>query len=555
MFPPYIEVMGGDTSVAWVPGHFTVQAIGDTKEEPQTSQHGSSPDLSILAIQSKTSYVSGDGASNNLVILTAPSSSSSTGSSEEAVSACPICNAPGYSFKALEQHMNNFHFALRGNECDKQNESGEGGQEFQGSMTCPICSVNLDSFDVLEEHVERAHVSILSPCHNTPGVSTASSLESLVTTCPICGMSAFESSKEMSEHVNAHFENNDQSEDQVLRDGYLAQELERREWESMKREREKKRRREETEFQALQEEYGMSQKKASDIYSQHLTRKVEQGQLSAVDYHVKMIQHRTSHSESITDDSSIMTRDLTGAVMKFSSQSPKVIKTWICNYADHFSAGLLDKGWGCGYRNLQMMLSSMKCSSAYAPLVFPQGETMYSIRRLQSLIEEAWKQGFDGQGAEQLGYKVQDTCKWIGATEVITFLSSRRIRCQLVDFHIPTGPNSTHPHLFEWVKNYYSCIRDYTLPLYFQYNGHSLTIVGVEQLRDGSTCLLVFNPSTSPQVMKRLKADKPSSVVAPSQMKALRKSLCDLTKDQYQIVAVFGTMSSREEFEVGLLAG
>ena len=79
--------------------------------------------------------------------------------------------------------------------------------------------------------------------------------------------------------------------------------------------------------------------------------------------------------------------------------------------------------------------------------------------------------------------------------------------------------------------------------------GHSLTIIGVEQLQDGSTCLLVFNPSTSPQMMKRLKADNAFS--APSQMKALRKSLRDLTKDQYQIVAVVGTMSSQEEFEVG----
>ena len=54
----------------------------------------------------------------------------------------------------------------------------------------------------------------------------------------------------------------------------------------------------------------MSQKKASDVYSQHLTRQVERGQLSTVDYHVKMIQHRTSHSESVTDESSLMTRGL-----------------------------------------------------------------------------------------------------------------------------------------------------------------------------------------------------------------------------------------------------
>lgn len=58
----------------------------------------------------------------------------------------------------------------------------------------------------------------------------------------------------------------------------------------------------------------------------------------------------------------------------------------------------------------------------------PQRSSMPSISRLQKLIEWAWAQGFDLQGAEQLGAKLVNTRKWIGATEVVTLLSSLRIR-------------------------------------------------------------------------------------------------------------------------------
>jgi Peptidase family C78. len=54
--------------------------------------------------------------------------------------------------------------------------------------------------------------------------------------------------------------------------------------------------------------------------------------------------------------------------------------------------------------------------------------TMPSISRIQAHIEWAWGQGFDMQGAEQLGLALVNTRKWIGATELVTFLSSLRIR-------------------------------------------------------------------------------------------------------------------------------
>ncbi|OWR55347.1 hypothetical protein KGM_214004 [Danaus plexippus plexippus] len=51
-----------------------------------------------------------------------------------------------------------------------------------------------------------------------------------------------------------------------------------------------------------------------------------------------------------------------------------------------------------------------------------------SIPSLQLLVERAWQLGFDTQGSEQLGCKLHNTRKWIGACEVVTVLSSLRIR-------------------------------------------------------------------------------------------------------------------------------
>lgn len=118
---------------------------------------------------------------------------------------------------------------------------------------------------------------------------------------------------------------------------------------------------------------------------------------------------------------------------------------------------------------------------------------MPSISKLQKIVEAAWAQGFDvqviftlypfemrfsglnivffcSQGSEQLGCKLHNTRKWIGATEVVTLLSSLRINCQLIDFHRPTTSDGCHPELFEWVFRYFE-ERKQQPPLYLQHQG------------------------------------------------------------------------------------
>lgn len=86
-----------------------------------------------------------------------------------------------------------------------------------------------------------------------------------------------------------------------------------------------------------------------------------------------------------------------------------------------------------------MMLSSLVHHTGYNEQLYkqwllgrnpelPSRSAMPSISRLQEHIEWAWREGFDVQGADQLGGKLVNTRKWIGATEVVTVLSSLRIR-------------------------------------------------------------------------------------------------------------------------------
>lgn len=109
-------------------------------------------------------------------------------------------------------------------------------------------------------------------------------------------------------------------------------------------------------------------------------------------------------------------------------------------------------GWGCGYRNFQMLLSSLMQQELFKNLV---PDKIPSITRIQFQIEEAWRIGIDPTGCEQLGGKVKGTRKWIGATEIASLLTSLKIKPQVIDFHKPTASDGSHPLLFEWVLKYF----------------------------------------------------------------------------------------------------
>lgn len=77
-------------------------------------------------------------------------------------------------------------------------------------------------------------------------------------------------------------------------------------------------------------------------------------------------------------------------------------------------------------------------------------------------------------------------------------------------------------------------------------SGHSRTIMGVEQLRDGSIIMLVLDPSHSLAQMAHFN----STSSAPGAMRLIRKSTAAMKARQYQVVAVTGTMDTEAQYQV-----
>jgi len=164
------------------------------------------------------------------------------------------------------------------------------------------------------------------------------------------------------------------------------------------------------------------------------------------------------------------------------------------------------------YRNFMMLcavLMDQRMKPEYSSLIInpiPPG-----VSNLKVWIEEAWKNGFDPDGAEQLKGKLVGHNKWIGTAELYVAFTYRGIPSRLIDFDTPDG-NVTP--LLDWVKQYFDTqtedhptsvqerwraatpvvISD-RMPLILQHQGHSRTIIGYEIAKDGSTTLLTFDPA------------------------------------------------------------
>ncbi|CAH7668369.1 peptidase family C78-domain-containing protein [Phakopsora pachyrhizi] len=202
-----------------------------------------------------------------------------------------------------------------------------------------------------------------------------------------------------------------------------------------------------------------------------------------------------------------------------------------------------DLSWGCGYRNLQIIFSSIchsqpqsvlihrlsncddnsnsnSISNSISSSINPAVITVPGLVEWQSIIQRAWNDGFDKIGSDHFSGKLVGKRTWIGTTELYVALSYLGIRVRILDFPRPTGPNDTHSKLLDWVIDYFvkpvrlsthskpSVAPEIHLsakpPLYLQHSGHSRTIIGVE-ISDGhdSNCLLVLDPAKS--ISRRLR--------------------------------------------------
>ncbi|KAE8602615.1 hypothetical protein XENTR_v10014055 [Xenopus tropicalis] len=402
---------------------------------------------------------------------------------------------------------------------------------------CPFCCEVKASLEELECHVKTEHADLLG----TPTKDDCRQYE-----CPLCTL-VCANSQILEEHVNLHLEESSCDEGASAKtstDQNLARQLQEEEDHQRRAEESQ---REKEEFQKLQQLFGLDNSGGYKQQSLHnMERAVGRGRMQPMEFHL----HRAQMMESLAtgvDDGRTKTSGVIEALTRYyRNAAHEVTRVWLCSNLDHFSNSSGDKGWGCGFRNFQMLLSSLLLNDAYHNCL-QACRSIPCIPKIQSMIEDAWKEGFDPQGASHFNGKLQGTKAWIGACEIYCLLTSLQLKCRIIDFHQPSSSSGTHPLLFDWVLKYYASegpvvgkvVCTTKLPIYLQHQGHSRTIVGIEERKNNTFCLLIFDPGCSSENMQKLLKQN----VDGAALKGLRKFVGSLKHKQYQIVAVDGTLS------------
>ncbi|XP_036920998.1 zinc finger-containing ubiquitin peptidase 1 [Sturnira hondurensis] len=427
-------------------------------------------------------------------------------------------------------------------QCDLSQVKGSIYDTMYSPPECPFCGKTEDCTQDMETHVKTEHASFLDPA--------VEDCDQPLYDCPMCGLICT-NYHILQEHVDLHLEESSFRQGmervQCSRDLELAHQLQQEE--------DQKRRSEEStqerdEFQKLQRQYGLDNSggyKRQQLQS--MEREVNSGRMPPSEFHKRKADLMESLAVGIDDGKTRTSGVIEALHRSYQNAAPDVRRVWLSAGLDHFHSSFGDKGWGCGYRNFQMLLSSLLQNDAYDDCL--KGMSIPCIPKIQSMIEDAWREGFDPQGASQLNNKLQGTKAWIGACEIYTLLTSLRVKCRIVDFHKSTGPLGTHPRLFEWILNYYSSEREggpkvvctSKPPIYLQHQGHSRTVIGIEERRNRTLCLLILDPGCpSREMQKLLKQDTEAS-----SLKQLRKFVGNLKHKQYQIVAVEGVLTAEEK--------
>ncbi|GFQ02163.1 zinc finger with ufm1-specific peptidase domain protein [Phtheirospermum japonicum] len=252
----------------------------------------------------------------------------------------------------------------------------------------------------------------------------------------------------------------------------------------------------------------------------------------------------------------------------------------LCGHIDHIqSIESWDVGWGCGWRNIQMLSSYLLSQREETRnVVFGGCGYVPNIRSIQNWLELAWEKGFDTPGSDYFDRKIHGKRNWIGTTECAAVFRSFGLRARIVDFcgkgfefgHVGRkneevyGPMDVflskgkkmencsvsseavkgHQVLCEWVWNYFSgddagksvncrVVLSKKSPLYFQQDGHSRTIVGIQakHLRDGTKQynLLIFDPSGKTRALEK------SLTENVGWQKLIKRGAHTLKKPQYQV--------------------
>lgn len=205
------------------------------------------------------------------------------------------------------------------------------------------------------------------------------------------------------------------------------------------------------------------------------------------------------------------TPDLVPVLARLSQLDRTVERAFYCSPDVRHIAKMPREGGFCGYRNIQMLVSYIQEAGSLGHAHFP-GRTP-SILKLQDLIEIAWDMGINSSGRVETG-GIKLTRKYIGTPEAQALFVSLKIPCEATAYASTDTVEASETMLCavceyfdteETEDNVDKVVITGKPPIYFQHQGHSMTIVGIESRVDGQVNLVVYDPMFNPnQALKKL---------------------------------------------------
>jgi len=224
------------------------------------------------------------------------------------------------------------------------------------------------------------------------------------------------------------------------------------------------------------------------------------------------------------------TPNLVPVLARLSKVDKKVVRAFYCNPFTRHVAKLPNEGGFCGYRNIQMAISYIRDAQAPGHEHF-DGKRLPSILKLQDMIESAWDQGYNSAGRVETG-GIRMTRKYIGTPEAQALLLSLGISAEAAAFSAESKTQA-YTAMIEAVCKHFDdgternntdkvVITDKP-PLFFQHQGHSMTVVGVELDVDYRANLVVFDPMYNPsKQLKNLALSNRLTFTSPTPEKLMK---------------------------------
>ena len=224
------------------------------------------------------------------------------------------------------------------------------------------------------------------------------------------------------------------------------------------------------------------------------------------------------------------TPNLVPVLARLSRVDKKVARAFYCNPFIRHVAKLPNEGGFCGYRNIQMTISYIRDAQAPGHEHF-DGKRLPSVLKLQDMIENAWDQGYNRAGRVETG-GIRMTRKYIGTPEAQALLLSLGISAETVAFSAESKTQA-YTAMMEAVCKHFDdgsgsdntdkVVITNKPPLFFQHQGHSMTVVGVELDTEHRANLVVFDPMYNPsKLLKNLALSNKLTFSSPTPEKLLK---------------------------------